>query len=284
MNAHIVLLVSRSLVEGTKNFVKKTEGTLSPDDEATKVATWRELENIEPAHVHKLHTRDVAERLDNAVILVVNNEGTTTLPMTTVPQLSLASTKLARVGNLHDIGVGIKGFEKGDSLFCLLEGLGGGSDDKRDLLNLLDTVSTSEDKSGESRSSKRGDGGKATLVLVNLYVPLAPSLGRREHTTTTAHVSKGSLAGSVCSSTTNTRDTSDSTAGTPRFGTGLMASLLADGVCLPLVFRKALCNNRWYCDHRTYVIIDTHCEPATLHRDGWEQSELRGGGESRRPL
>ena len=48
------------------------------------------------------------------------------------------------------------------------------------------------------------------------------------------------LAGTVGTSTTDTGDTSDCATGTPRFSTGLVASLFADGIGLPFVFGQAL--------------------------------------------
>ena len=48
------------------------------------------------------------------------------------------------------------------------------------------------------------------------------------------------LAGAVGTSTTNTGDTRNSTTGTPGLGTGLVASLLANGVSLTLVLCDAL--------------------------------------------
>jgi hypothetical protein len=48
------------------------------------------------------------------------------------------------------------------------------------------------------------------------------------------------LARTVGTSTTNTGNTGNSTTSTPRFGTGLVASLLADSVCLPFVLCHAL--------------------------------------------
>jgi len=46
----------------------------------------------------------------------------------------------------------------------------------------------------------------------------------------------------VGSSTTNTGNTCDGTTGTPGFGTGLVASLLTNGIGLPFVLRDALCS------------------------------------------
>ena len=87
----------------------------------------------------------------------------------------------------------MEALEESDSLLSLGEGLGGRGDDERDFLDLLDTVATGKDEGGEGRSSQGRDNGEPALVLVDLDVPFAPSLGRREHTTTTAHVTKGSL-------------------------------------------------------------------------------------------
>lgn len=49
------------------------------------------------------------------------------------------------------------------------------------------------------------------LVLVELLVPLAPDLGRSEHTTRAALVTEGSLTSTVGTTTRDTRDTSDGT-------------------------------------------------------------------------
>jgi hypothetical protein len=92
-------------------------------------------------------------------------------------------------------------------------------------------------------------------------VPLAPDLGGSEHATGTALVTKGSLTGTVSTTTGDTGDTSDSTAwsreeksdqpqircfpysivvvrkhtGTPGLSGSLFTSLLAHGVGLSLV-------------------------------------------------
>jgi hypothetical protein len=62
------------------------------------------------------------------------------------------------------------------------------------------------------------------LVLVDLSVPSAVGLGWGEHTTTTAHVSESSLAGTVSTATSNTWDTCNSTTSTPRLSRGLVTS------------------------------------------------------------
>ena len=61
------------------------------------MTTGRELEEVEAADVDNLDTGEVAECLDDTIVLVVNDERATALAVTTVPELALASTELADV-------------------------------------------------------------------------------------------------------------------------------------------------------------------------------------------
>jgi hypothetical protein len=54
-----------------------------------------ELEEVQSPYVDELHTGQVAESFDNAVVFVVNNKGATALTMSAVPKLSFTSTELA---------------------------------------------------------------------------------------------------------------------------------------------------------------------------------------------
>ena len=192
-HVHVVLLVARSLVEGTEDLVKEAESTLGPDDEAAEVTARRELEEVEAANVDELDTGEVAERLDDAVVLVVDDEGTTALAVTAVPQLALARAELARVRDLDDVGVRLEGLEESDRLLGLGEALSRVGDDAGNLLNLLDAMTAGEDEGREGRGGERRDNGEAALVLVHRDVPLAPGLGGREHATATAHVTERGL-------------------------------------------------------------------------------------------
>ena len=91
-NAQVVFLVDGNLIEGAEDVIEQGEGTLSPDDETTEVTTRSELEEVEPPDVDYLNTGKVTEGLDNTVVLVVDNERTTALAVTTVPELALAGT------------------------------------------------------------------------------------------------------------------------------------------------------------------------------------------------
>jgi hypothetical protein len=62
-------------------------------------------------------------------------------------------------------------------------------------------------------------------------VPLAPDLGGSEHAAGTAHVTEGSLTGTVSSATRDTGDTGDSAASSPGLGRGLVTGLLGATGC-----------------------------------------------------
>jgi hypothetical protein len=204
------------------------------------VSTRGELEEVELVDRAGLDTWNVLESTNNSLVLLVDNEWASSLPVSPVPHLSLSGTDLSRVGDLGNIGVSRDGLEELDSGLGLGGGLDAGSDDKGNLLDLLDSVTTGEDQRWESRSGDGRGNGVSLLVLVDLDVPLPPGLGGSEHSTTSAHVTESGLTGSLSSTTTNTGDTSDGTTGTPRLGRGLVASVLSNGVSLTPVLGDGL--------------------------------------------
>ena len=157
------------------------------------MSTRSELKEIQSPHVDELDTGQVAESLDDAVIFVVDHKGTAALTVSAVPELSFASTEFTRVGDLDDVGVCVEALEESDGLLRLGEGLGGALNNERDFLDVLDAVATGQDQGGQGGGSESRNNSEAALVLVHLDVPFAPGLGGCEHTSTTAHVTKGSL-------------------------------------------------------------------------------------------
>jgi hypothetical protein len=236
----VILLLDGGLVEGTEHLIELGKSALSPDDEASDVTTRSQLKEVETADVADFNTGEVAESLYDAAIFTVDDERPTTLPVATITHLTLTSTKLAGIGDLLDISVRIDGLEEGNGLLGLLECLCLGCNDERNLLNLLDAMTTSENEGREGRSSESRDDGETALVLVDLDVPLAPGLGGSEHATTTAHVTERSLSRAVGTSTTDTGNTGDGATSTPRLGTGLVTSLGGDGIGLSAVLGDGL--------------------------------------------
>jgi len=244
--------------------VKKGKCTLGPDDEAAKVSTRSELEEVESLYVGELDSREVAECLYDAVVLVVDDERATALAVATVAHFSLSGAEFAGVGDLDDIGVCIDALQECYSFLCLLEGLDVGGEDEGNLGDLLDAVTAGENERGEGRGSEGRDGSEATLVLVYFDVPFAPDFGGGKHATAATHVTKRGLARTVCSTTTDTGDTGDGTTGTPGLGGCLMAGLFAHGVGLTLVLCDALMN---LCDD---------IEPDRCGQHGGERERARG--------
>lgn len=236
----VVLLEGRGLAVSTVDLVQESESVLGPDDEAAHVSTGSELQQVEGADVGELNTGDVAESLDDTVVLGVDDEGTAALAVTTVTHLTNTSTELAGVGDLDDISVGVDGLEEGDGGLGLGQGLNTVSNNEGNLLDLLNSVTTGQDQGREGRGSQGRGSSETLLVLVGLDVPLAPDLGRGEHATTTAHVTESGLAGTVGTASRDTGNTGNSATGTPGLGRGLVTSLLGDGVGLAVVLVHVL--------------------------------------------
>jgi len=248
------------------------------------VSSGGELEEVEPSNVNELDSGDVSESLDDSVVLVVDDQGSSSHSVPSSSHLSLSSSDLPGVGDLDDVGVSLGSLEESDGLLGLGVGLGGVGDDEGDLLDLLDSVSSSENERGEGRGGESRNDGESLLVLVDLDVPLPPDLGGSEHSSTSAHVSEGGLgekegkeerrwlaffvlsrsreslpflpielprsttkthlSSSVGSGSSDTGDTSDGSTSSPRLSRGLLSGVGSDGVSLPLVLSHGLCGQQ----------------------------------------
>jgi hypothetical protein len=231
----IVLLQGSRGFVGTVEFIQESKSRLSPDDETTQVSTRSQLEQVQTTDVDQFKTGQVAEGLDETVVFVIDHKRTTALTVATVTELTLTSTELAGVGDLDNVRVGVEGLQEGNGFLGLGQLFSRVVNNKRDFLNLFDTVTTGHDQRGKSRSSQSGSSSETLLVQVGLDLPLSPGLGRSKHTTTTTHVTESGLTGTVSTRTVDTRNTSDSTTSTPRFSGGLLTSLGRDRVRLTLV-------------------------------------------------
>ena len=222
------------------NLVEGRDGRLGPDDESTDVSSWSELEEVELVNGAGLDTWNVLESSNESLVLSVDDKRTSSLSVSPVPHLSLSSSDLSGVGNLGDIGVSGESLEELDSGLGLGGRLDTGGDDKRDLLDLLNSVTSGKNEGRKGRGGNGGSDGVSLLVLVDLDVPLSPSLGWGEHSTASAHVTESGLTRSLGSSTTNTGDTGDGSTSTPRLGRGLVTSVLSNGVSLSPVLGNGL--------------------------------------------
>ena len=143
---HVVPFVDRHLVKCAKHFVKKGEGTLSPDDKPAKMPTRRKLQKVQGLDARDFDTRQVPERLDDALVLAVNDERAAALPVATSTHLAFAGTVFARIGDLGHIAVGVDRLEELDGFAGLDKRLDVRRNNEGDLLDLLDAVTTGEDQ------------------------------------------------------------------------------------------------------------------------------------------
>ena len=219
----------------TVDLVQRVEGGLRPDAETSHVASRGKLKKVQSVNTAEFDTGKVAEGKLDTVVLCVNDKGTTAHGVSAVTHLTLTGTDLLGVTGLLDIVEGTNGGENILGSRGLLGGFDGGVQDKRNLRDFVDDVSTSHDKGGDGRSGEGRGNGVSLLSDVDLLVPLTPGLGGCEHASSTTHVSEGSLPGSGSTSSSDTWDTGNGTSGTPRRGRNLLTGSDGDGVGLTLV-------------------------------------------------
>lgn len=241
--------------------VQSREGRGGPDDEAAQVTTWGELEEVQGSDGRGLDTGDVAESANQLTAVglgVVDDQGTAALAVAAVSQLTLSCAQFAGLLDLDDIWAGTDSLQQSDGSGGLdesgaLDSLAG--DDERNLGDGGDAVATGEEESWDGAGSDGGSSSESPatcvsirrkigvcvrlsiilLTQVNLLMPLSPDLGWREHTTRAALVTKGSLTGSVSTTTRDTRNTGDS------------ATWFGCQICLLFLFSISSCNPKRTC-------------------------------------
>lgn len=243
------LLLAEDVVEGG-------EGLLSPDDEATDVTSGGELEEVETVNVGDLEAGNVAEGGAEVLTSVGDEEGTTALDEAAVAGLTLTGTETTRGLDALNISIGVDGLEDLSGLL----GLGdsseiGRSDNEGDLSDLSDAVTTSHNESRDGRGGESRDDGEAALSLVHATMPAAPDLSGSEHTSTTAHVTEGSLTAAVSTSTSNTRDTRNGATSSPGLGGSLGSSIARNRIGLTVVLRQV----------RVHSVHDIHTDGGLEH-------------------
>jgi len=242
----VSLLGSRSLGKGSEDTVKRLKSTLGPDDETSNMTTGGKIKEVEAVDGGKLYTGEVAEGLLDGSLLLVHNEGSTAHGESAVTHLTLSSADLLGVLGVIDIVGSTKSLEKLVGILGLGNVLDVAGDDEGELRDVVNLVSTSHHKGGESGGSKGRSNGMTTLSSVDLSVPSSPGLGGGEHATLSAHVTEGGLSGAGCSSSRNTRNTSNGTTSTPRLSRVLVTSHLLNSVSLSAVLGHVLVGDADY--------------------------------------
>jgi len=227
----VSVLDSGGLVSSSEDSVELLEGGLSPYDEATKVTSRGKEQEVQCGHTSNLNTSQVSESALGRGSLVSNNdEGSNLDFLGSVPQASLASI-FGNVLASVNISIGLELGKEGKGILGLGEGFDGiGGNNQGDFGDGRDVMSTSHDKSGHSGGSQGRGNSVPLLVDVHLAVPPSPGACGSEHSSTTAHVTVGSLTSTVCATTRHSWNTSHSSTCTPRNGRSLCTCPLRNRV------------------------------------------------------
>jgi len=182
------------------------------------VTSGSKLEEVQSVNVDALDSGNVSEGSPQLLSFVgaVYEKRASSGGESSVSVLSVSATYRLGVLGLGDVGVGVDGLEEAHGVLCLddiLECLGVNNEGY--LCNLLDSVTSGEDKGGDGRTGKGGGQSVSALVKRGASVPSSPDLCGGEHSSTSAHVSESSLSGSVGTTTANTGDTSDGSTSSP---------------------------------------------------------------------
>jgi hypothetical protein len=212
--------------------IKSLESFGGVDGESSNVATWGELEEVKLVDWDKGNAWDVSHGLDDTVVVLVNHEGTSLLDSSSVSHLSSTGSESSSFLDSVDVVEGADLSEDGDGGLGLLESLGGGVDYEWELRDVVDNVTLGHGEGWDTGGGDGRDGGISSLGDVDTSVPVAPGLVGVEHSTASAHVTESSGTRSRGTTTSDTGNTSDSSASSPRLGGSLFTGFVGDGVWL----------------------------------------------------
>lgn len=214
--------------------VEGLEGLAGPDDESAEVTAGGELEEVKSVDVDEVDSGEVSGGpLDGLVLLSVDDQGALSEDVSGVSHLALADSNSLGLASLLEVLGGAEVLEGGE------ESLGGvdveGVNNEGELGGTEDSVASGENQGGHGGGSNGSCDGVSSLVGVDLSVPSSVGLQGGEHSTLSALVAEGTLAGSGGTRATNTGDTCDGTTGSPGLSGVHHASLVVDSMSLSSV-------------------------------------------------
>jgi len=237
----VSLLLLGDVGWGSEDRVEGLESVLGEDDESSEVTSWGELEDIESIHVASVNTWQVSGGLLHTEgVVSVDEEWTLSHD---VSRVSVFSSSLSDLLGLSDLGEIVTSSE-------VLEGLEDGLgvwkskvvNDKWELWDSIDVMTSSHDEWGASGGSEGGGNGMSSLSDVGLCVPFSPDLKWSEHSSLSAHVTESGLTSSGGTRSTDSWDSCDGSTSSPGLGGVLSASLVEDGMSLSSVLGQLRVN------------------------------------------
>ena len=223
-----------TLSVGTEDVVELLEGVLGEDDKSANVTAGGELEEVHSVDTAGVDTGEVSGGLfDGGVVVTVDDQGTSAEGEATIAHLALTSTELLAGADALEVSGDTDVLEDGEELsgLVLVEAV----NNEGELGNIVDLVTTGHNEGTASGGGEGGSNSVSLLVKVNLSVPFSEEHEGSEHAALTAHVTEGTLTGTVSTGARDSWDSSDGTTGTPGLGGVLVASHVVDGVTLSSV-------------------------------------------------
>jgi len=170
-------LTDGSVSVATEEFIKSLEGRFSPDDESSEVTTGSELLKVKSVDVGDFNTGEVSNSSEEGdVFVAVNKEGTSSESVSLVSHLTLTSSDGLGVGNSFNIFVGTDSLQESNGILSLFDTFDLVIDNQRKHGDVLDSVTSGEDKRSDGGSSKSSGNGVSLLLDVDLSVESSPGL------------------------------------------------------------------------------------------------------------
>jgi len=104
----------RSLVRAIKGR-EPVEGSAGPNHQTTQVTSWRQLQQIQTIHAAQLHSWKISEGTDHRRLLVIDDQGASSLSVSPVSGFALSSSYLSRLFHLLNVVVNVESLEDLDS-------------------------------------------------------------------------------------------------------------------------------------------------------------------------
>jgi len=140
---------------GTEDVVEGSEGGLGPDDESSEMTSWGELFKVKSVDVADINTLDVSDSLDEVdVFIAVDKEGSSSDLQSLVSELSLSWSDGDGISNSVDIINSSDSLEESESFLGLFNSFNLIIDNEWESWDVLNLVSSGENKWGNSGSSK----------------------------------------------------------------------------------------------------------------------------------
>jgi len=166
-----------SVSVATEEFIKGLEGRFSPDDESSEVTTGSELLKVKSVDVGDFNTGKVSNSSEEGdVFVAVNKEGTSSESVSLVSHLTLTSSDGLGVGNSFNIFVSTDSLQESNGILSLFDTFDLVIDNQRKHGDVLDSVTSGEDKRSDGGSSKSSGNGVSLLLDVDLSVESSPGL------------------------------------------------------------------------------------------------------------